>query len=76
MNITKKGETTTTQSGAILTKLDTLYTTKSEVHDQIIKQNISHFSAAENTPVGLNIALYHAIGPRGTSLFCDRVLEI
>ena len=44
------------------------------IHNRIIERNIKHFSSAESTPLGLNSFLNNAIGPHGTSEFCDRVL--
>ena len=46
-----------------------------EIQNVIIDHNIKHFSEAEHTPLGKRTFLYEAIGPHGTSEFCDRVLE-
>ena len=73
--ITIPGNTVKTSSGATLTNPDITLTTKDEVQDAIINKNIEHFSAAEQTPIGLNTALFEAIGPHGTSAFCDSVLK-
>lgn len=73
--ITIPGSSVTTASGAILTNPDVTLTTKEAVQEAIIDTNIAHFSAAEQTPIGLNTALFDAIGPHGTSAFCDAVLK-
>ena len=73
--ITIPGSSVTTASGAILTNPDITLTTKEDVQEAIIETNIAHFSAAEQTPIGLNTALFDAIGPHGTSAFCDAVLK-
>ena len=52
-----------------------ILTDSAEIQNAIIEQNISHFSEAENTPLGLGTFLQKEIGPHGTSDFCDRVLE-
>ena len=46
-----------------------------EIQDAVIDHNIKHFSEAEDTPLGMGTFLYKAIGPHGTSEFCDRVLD-
>ena len=46
-----------------------------EIQTAIIEQNITHFSEAENTPLGKGTYLHKVIGPHGTSEFCDRVLD-
>ena len=46
-----------------------------KIQEAIIDHNIEHFSAAENTPLGKGTFLHDAIGPHGTSEFCDRVLD-
>ena len=52
-----------------------VYTDKDTIHDKLISRNIKHFSAAEDTPQGINGFIYNALGPHGISEFCDRVLE-
>ena len=46
-----------------------------KVEEAIIDKNTQHLLAAEHTPIGLNTALYKAIGPHGTSKFCDAALN-
>ena len=57
------------------TKISTIYTSKHDIHEKIIDQNIAHYSKAENSPLGIGTPLYKKIGPHGTSPFCDRVLQ-
>ena len=62
-------------TGVTLTNPDVTLTTTNEVQEAIINKNKQQFSAVEQTPVGLNTALFDAIGPHGTSDFCDTVLK-
>ena len=48
---------------------------KDDIHNSIINHNIKHYSTPESSPFGMGKFLYHAIGPHGTSIFCERVLE-
>ena len=52
-----------------------VYTDKDMIHDRLIDRNIKHFSAAKETPQGINGFIYNALGPHGTSEFSDRVLD-
>ena len=61
--ITIPGTTVTTDAGANLTNPDITLTTKYQVQEVIINKNIKNFSAAEQTPIGFNTALFDAIGP-------------
>ena len=44
-----------------------VYTDKDTIHDKLIIRNIKHFSAAEDTPQGINGFIYNALGPHGIS---------
>ena len=55
-------------------KTSEVLTDGDDIHNRIIERNIKHFSSAESSPLGLNSFLHNAIGPHGTSEFCDRVL--
>ena len=46
-----------------------------EIQEAVINHNTKHFSEAENTPLGMGTLLHDAIGPHGTSGFCNRVLD-
>ena len=52
-----------------------VYTDKDIIHDRLISRNIKHFSAAEDTPQGINGFIYNALGPHRISDFSDRVLD-
>ena len=52
-----------------------ILTDGAEIQDAVIDHNIKHFSEAEDTPLGMGTFLHKAIGPHGTSEFCDRVLD-
>ena len=73
--ITIPGNTVTTDTGATLTNPTTVLTAKQEAEEAIVEKNIQRFSAAEQTPIGLNTVLYKAIGPHRTSKLCDTVLN-
>ena len=52
-----------------------IYTSKEEIHHEIIQYNIKHYSKAEQSPVGIGTPLYDKLGPHGNTPFCDQVLQ-
>ena len=50
-------------------------TTPTKIQVAIIQQNIKHFTTPEASHSGLGEFLHQAIGDRGTSEFCNRVLQ-
>ena len=52
-----------------------ILTDGAEIQDAVIDHNIKHFSEAKDTPLGMGTFLHKAIGPHGTSEFCDCVLD-
>ena len=69
------GNIVTLDTQASLTNQDQTFSTKSDVQDKIIEQDLHNFSTVEDSPMGLNTTLYNTIGPHGTTKFCKDVLK-
>ena len=73
---TVPSKTITLETEAILTNPAQIFSTKSEVEDRIIEQNIHLFSIADDFSIGLCMALYDVISPHNASKFYNAVLKV